>query len=284
MNDVEFSPDGRLLAFVGMGEDAVSSIKIWDIAAGKDGAILTGNKQSWAIDADFHPDGKRLASVEFDFLDAPAAAVIRLWDLTTLQNTVTLGHKASRLTFSPNGGMLASGGSDGIIKLWDGATLHEIATFVAHEDSISSITFSPDGRRLASSGFDRTVKFWDVATGQNFLTLVGHKDVVTSVEFDPSGQILASTSWDGTVMLWDAATGRNLATLRGHRTRVNEVKFSHDGQTLASAGELPTLFLWNVKTVLDSTSGDLMNGACNWLRGYLQNNPNVADRTLCDDV
>ncbi len=70
--------------------------------------------------------------------------------------------------------MLASGGYDKTIKLWDVASGRELRTLSGHTDPVSSVAFSPDGNVLASGGGDNTIKLWDVASGRELRTLSGH--------------------------------------------------------------------------------------------------------------
>lgn len=67
-----------------------------------------------------------------------------------------------RAAFRPAGGLLATGGVDGLVRLWDSATGEQLAALRGHEDCASDVAFSPDGALLASGGVDRTVRLWDV--------------------------------------------------------------------------------------------------------------------------
>ncbi|MDE0401755.1 MAG: T9SS type A sorting domain-containing protein, partial [Candidatus Poribacteria bacterium] len=110
------------------------------------------------------------------------------------------------------GSMLASGLSDGTVKLWDVGTRENIATLEGHTDLVASVSFSPDGSILASGAFDGMVKLWDVGTRENIATLEGHTDLMLSVSFSPDGSMLAFGAFDVIgafdvmVKLWDVAS------------------------------------------------------------------------------
>lgn len=106
------------------------------------------------------------------------------------------------VSFSPNGKILASGGDDTIVKLWNLETT-EAQTLNSHLDNVTSVSFSPNGKILASASNDRTVKLWKVADGTLLQTLEGHSGWVTSVSFSPDGKTLASASEDNTLKLWN---------------------------------------------------------------------------------
>jgi WD40 repeat protein len=59
--------------------------------------------------------------------------------------------------------MLASGGFDGTIRLWDVESGQELYTLQGHTDLVEPLAFSADGAFLASGSFDTTVIVWGIA-------------------------------------------------------------------------------------------------------------------------
>lgn len=185
---VEFSPDGRWLAF----NSALSTVTIWDVASWQPVLDLIGPTG----DLVFLPDGTTLAAVDDD-----SVVLYELPDGDVLQEFKGLGFILS-VAFSPDGTRLAVGLDDGTVVLWDVTSNRLIYELDGHEQQVRGLDFSPSGELLASGSFDDTAILWNVKTGQPVETLSGHSNSVTSVEFSPDGTLLATGSSDGTVILW----------------------------------------------------------------------------------
>jgi len=169
------------------------------------------------------------------------------------------------LAYSRDGSILASGGEDGVVWLWNPTAARAIRKLEpdpnpARRDEhgylhITSVQFSPDGKTLATTSTDFLVRLWDVQTGKERLMLRGHEHRhVSCVAFSPDGKTLASSAHDGTVRIWDVSTGNALHVLgpaSGERdlpAPLRCVAFAADGKLLAAAGLHHVILLWDPRT------------------------------------
>src|SRR5262249_8991154 len=67
--------------------------------------------------------------------------------------------------FSPDGKLVATGGEDKVIRIWDTATMRERLALLGHTGTVHWLAFEKDGT-LTSCASDHTVRRWDVATGK----------------------------------------------------------------------------------------------------------------------
>jgi WD40 repeat protein len=124
-----------------------------------------------------------------------------LWDVATgVTGGVFQGHSkgVESLAFSPDGRLLASGGEDRQIKVWD-MNGRQLLTLALTSD-VTSLAFSPDGNLLAAGSLGRTIKVWRLAAAELVKTLRSETIAYNSVAFSPQGQWLALGSRD--LQLW----------------------------------------------------------------------------------
>ena len=150
------------------------------------------------------------------------------------------------VAFSPDGRMIASGGRDKLVRLWDAATRANIALLAGHSDWVTDVAFNADGSLLVSGGQDNSVRVWDTRTYAQTLSVQPHSGTVTGVAFSPDGRIIASGSLDETLWLGDARTGETIANLPNYGGPVWGVAFSPDGHRLVSGSEDGVIWVWGL--------------------------------------
>ena len=275
---VAFSPTDSIL---GLGGDA-GLITLWDFQQQAVRQTLQGHSgHLWSIS--FTPDGQRLASSAEDqtirlwlvktgqclrvlqgynnriramAISSTGLLACATNDQITLRNLV-VEHSVTQLkrhtgevysvAFTPDGNWLASGGNDGIVKIWEVNTAHCLQSFRAHRGRIFKVLFHPTQPLLMSAGSDGTTRIWDIATFRCLHTLIGHAGWIFSAAFSHDGRYLATGS-DGEIKLWDAKTWQCQLTLPGHQGWVWALAFSPKDRRLASGGFDQVIRIWDVDT------------------------------------
>ncbi|HEX6552951.1 MAG TPA: NB-ARC domain-containing protein [Ktedonobacteraceae bacterium] len=151
------------------------------------------------------------------------------------------------LAFSQDERMLASGGLDGSVKLWDVET-GTLLWSGWQTQGTTWLAFAPDGSLLASGGHEGTVRLWDAKLG-TALQELPHPGTVFSLAWSPDGHLLASGDVAGTIRLWEIGPSRPatcVEILAGHSSWVTGLAFAPDGNRLASASFDGTVKLWEL--------------------------------------
>jgi WD40 repeat protein len=139
--DVQFSPDGRLVATA--GEDGQACV--WNLATGEQLANLV--HPDWTYRTAFSPDGKYL-------LTAGRDGMARLWDWRAGRQLHTFEHEheVQAVAFTPDGRHVLSASRDGELRIWEWRTGKLVCSPFVLEGPGQSLAVTPDGRWVACGG------------------------------------------------------------------------------------------------------------------------------------
>ncbi len=166
---------------------------------------------------------------------------------------------ALAVAWSPTGNILAIGGADGTIQIWDAITLKNQTMLRGHTDQVNRISWSPDGRLLASASSDASVRLWDGQhyTLQAILPGNGAGNPALSIAWSPDSKRLVTGYGDGTVEVWDVASNKGQIFLGQQATDIRSravwgVSWSPDNRWIISPQYDGILHVW------EATNGKLL--------------------------
>ncbi len=90
--------------------------------------------------------------------------------------------------------IVATGGADHMIKLWNVDSKKLYHPKLAHAGTVDHVALLKDGAHLASAATN-SIKLWDVATGKQISDHKGHGNPATVIA--SNGSVLVTSGWDG---------------------------------------------------------------------------------------
>jgi len=252
IDDLDFSPDGRMLATA----SADGTAALWNARTGKRERTFVDPAGSSVATLAFSPDGRLLATGAQD-------GGVRVWTVATgVRLYFFVGHTnpITALAWSPDGRVLASGSLDRTIRLWGVQNLVQsgwpISTLTGDEDSVRSVAFSADGTRLVSGGDDGQIRVWDGTPEQKLDVVDRFRGPVVSALW--AGDSIVAASTDGSVQIFSAATRRVRYALHEPAQRpFTSLATSSDGAVVAAGSTDGSTSVWSGRTgrLLDTVGG-----------------------------
>lgn len=157
-------------------------------------------------------------------------------------------HRGAVLTaaFSDDGRILATGGQDLDLRLWDGATLEPRFKPAPHDGPVRALAFDPGGAWVATGSEDRSVRFWSLETGRRLERRLRHRGPVAAVAIGPQGRVV-SASHNARLWGYDPAEPERLLD---HAASVLAAVFSPDGRDVITSAEDGSIGVFDARTGL----------------------------------
>lgn len=267
IRDVEFSPDGSIIAGTTWSAALGGTARLYDSETGAELLRLYAH-QDVMPDIEFAPEGPFLATASND-------ASVKIWDIergVLMTSFVGFAERVHDIDFLPNGEYMLIGlgnagnfpdGSDnpadGAALLWDLRNRAQTQVYAQHTDLVRAVDISPDGSLVASGSgplalpadpadADVTARIWDAETGEQIQVLRGHTDMVDSVRFTLDGRYLLSASRDGTIRRWHLDSGETINTYVIRDALINMIDVLPNGVQFVSASSDSVIRLWDIES------------------------------------
>ncbi len=273
-----FSPDDKEL-LVANGENSITR---WDIATGTEAdAIKSSYPGNWAMA--LSADGATLVL-------GNEKGKMEFFDLASRKRRLEVeAHKgAVRALAASSTGMVASGGEDGLVKVWDLASGALVQSYQDRRGECQSLVFSPGGRLLAHGGRGGDLIVRDLISGRVCGVVFAHdagfragvrldRSGVTGLVFDPDGQSMLSCGTDRKVLRWTGLPTINpIVSLPGHAGGNSFAQFSPGGERFAAGGATDgTVTLWS-KTLMPAKPAQHERQGTYWDVAYSPEGSTVA--------
>ena len=258
---VAFSPDDKTVA--ACGSDGV--VWIWDLES----KILLRRLQAETNSLrtiSFSPDGSKLAALEGSLppisgtprdVYAPniGAGRLHLWetqDFKLLRSILAHASSSMALAFAPDGQTIATGGQDGMVKLYEVGTGELLAIKSNLVGNVYGLAFVRNGTSLAVLNWfpyydSAEFRLLNVETLSEERFISGNLGKVISMAASRDGDRIVMGSVDLTVRVFDMETTRETEAYAGHTQPVYGLAFSPDGETIVTGGWDGVVKFWDAK-------------------------------------
>jgi WD40 repeat protein len=232
LDDLAIAAGGAYAVTVGGG-----TLQVWSLSTGARVADLSALAAAAVVAAD--PAGTLVVAGSND-------GTVTAMDFTTgrrLWQTRAHRGQAISLAIAPSRRLVASGGTDSFIYLWNGSTGALERTIATENGSVRNMNFDRSGAKIAAAGQWRT-KLWDLDDSTRAPLSFGGAQGMTDVDITPDARFLANCHGaSGLVRLWDASADARVDHWGGHSSMVTGLIVA-GGASFASSAVDGTVSLW----------------------------------------
>jgi WD40 repeat protein len=147
------------------------------------------------------------------------------------------------VAFNHDGHLLATGGTDQTVRVWDAASGTE-RTRICLGDIVTALAFSHDSKWLAAGNENGIARVFSTAQGEVLATLM-HARAVNQIVFNKDDTRIITKSLDKSVRVWKTGPWRELARL-SNESKVYKIAISQNGNRLVTAGTDKIACVWSL--------------------------------------
>eukprot|EP00062_Callorhinchus_milii_P020164 gi/632975524/ref/XP_007904278.1/ PREDICTED: transducin beta-like protein 3 isoform X2 [Callorhinchus milii] len=220
---VQINKDGKYM-FCSFG----TKINVLDLGTGKITQSIEQEDQEDITCFSISPDDEMLVT-------GSRALLLKQWNWR--ENVCTRTWKAihsapmASMTFDSTSTLLATGGCDSTIKIWDVIKQYCTHNLKGSSGVVNLVEFHPDMSRLQlfSSSMDCKIRLWNLSTSKCITVLDAHYSAVTSLAFTSDGNTMISSGRDKICTVWDLTTYKSQKTVPVYETVEAVVLLPADG-------------------------------------------------------
>lgn len=187
-----WSPDGKTIAASGYHEAT-----LWNADGKMTGRISRLPQRVHGLA--FLPDGSLAIAAG---VPGKSGELLAAKENETPRVLARIGDVFTTLTLNPDRTLLAAGGADNSIRIFEISTGKERLNIQQHADWVTALAFSPDGKQIASASRDRTARVFELENGNLLETYVEHTHPVFAVAFAQDGKRVFSGGRGKAAHLW----------------------------------------------------------------------------------
>ncbi|PJF40667.1 MAG: hypothetical protein D6737_16840 [Chloroflexi bacterium] len=234
--DYDFAPDNTLLA--ALNNDLLI---VWDLITGEE---ILSQERGDAARVLFSADKTEL----FLIGSTGQTAIIDTTTGSTIDNFAAHPTFNNSIAYYEDDGLLAVGGTDGDVKVWDVFERISLVTIAAHgAEAVDKIAFSHDGERLATGGLG-AVHLWNWRDRERIASFALGDALPQHVVFSPDDTQLAVKTQEMLYLLDPTDMTVLHSTLLPRNGGVDLLAYSPDGRFLITDDILTEISIWNTET------------------------------------